>query len=537
MNYILLLSALALMLLVAALSVVAGRTAMPAPILMMLAGAAVSLVPGVPALHLKSELVLMLLLPPLLYSSGVSMSWRGFKKNLSAILLMAVGCVVFTASAVAVVGHYALGLSWPIGFVLGAVVSPPDPVAPMAIARRLGMPQRIMVMLEGEGLVNDATALVLLSFALAAAVTGQISVPTAVLQFAAIMAGELSFGVAVGWAMLRMRHLANDARAEIMLSLATPFIAFWPPHFLGGSGVLACVAAGLYVSWNGPGLIRPATRLQGFFVWEMVSWSIEALVFLLIGLEARTVYLQLQPDQPTTYLLASLLIAATVILVRFLWVFPAAYLPRLLWPPLARHRPAPDWRLPMIVGFTGLRGVVSVAAALSIPFSIGATPFPDRNLILVVTFGVIAVTLVGQGALLPFMIRLLNLDRDGRAEAERHKKDERAVRLAAVQAVLDELDRIDAEGVPAKVIAALRKEERHRLAYFEHSGGEPTPRAPGGAPVIKTRLLEAERHSVAEAYADDRLSDDARRRFERELDLEETRASYASDSLSVPDDG
>jgi Na+/H+ antiporter len=534
MNDVLLLSALGLMLLVAALRVVAGRTAMPAPILMLLTGAAVSLVPGVPVLHLEPELVLMLLLPPLLYSSAVAMSWRGFRQNLRPILLMAVGCVVFTASAVAAVGHYALGLAWPVGFVLGAVVSPPDPVAPIAIARRLGLPRRIMTVLEGEGLVNDATALVLFNFALAAVVTGNISVPAAALQFIAIIAGELLFGVTIGWAMLRLRHMANDPRAEIMLSLATPFITLWPPHLLGGSGVLACVAAGLYVSWTGPGLIRPATRLQAFFVWDLVSWSIEALIFLLIGLEAHTVFLQSQPGQLGTYLLAAALISGTVILVRFVWVFPAAYLPRILWPPLARREPAPDWRLPMMVGFTGLRGVVSVAAVLSIPVSIGNSGFPDRNLILAVTFGVIVVTLVGQGGLLPLVIRRLGLDRDGRAEAERDKKDERAVRRGAVQAALGELDRIEADGAQPEVVAALRKEEQHRLAYYEKSEVDPSPRAPGGAPVIKTRLLEAERHSVAKAYAEGRLSDDARRRLERELDLEATRASYASDSLSAP---
>ena len=536
MNAIALVFGLVLMLLIAALSVIAGRTTMPAPILMLLAGVGVSLIPGVPILRLNPEFVLMLLLPPLLYSSGVAMSWRGFKENLRPILTMAVGCVVFTACAVATVSHYALGLSWSVGFVLGAVVSPPDPVAPMAIARRLGMPQRIMTVLEGEGLVNDATALVLFSFALAAVASGHVSVSRAVLQFAAIVAGELAFGVAVGWTMLRLRHLANEPRAEIMLSLATPFIAFWPPHLLGGSGVIACVAAGLYVSWNGPGLIRPATRLQGFFVWNLVSWSIEALVFLLIGLGARTVFLEVQPGQPTTYLLAALLISATVIVVRFVWVFPAAYLPRLLWPPLVRRQPKLDWRLLTMIGFTGLRGVVSVAAALSIPFAVGTERFPDRDLILVVTFGVIAVTLIGQGGALPSVIRWLGLDRAGRAEAERNKTDERAVRVAAVEAAVGEIDRIQAEGAPAQLIAALRKQERQRLAYYEHSDGDPPPRAPGGAPVIKTRLIEAERHAIAKAYADDRLTDDARRRVERELDLEETRASYATDSLTRPDE-
>ena len=249
----------------------ARRLQVPHSILLVLVGTALSFAPGLPAVELDPELVLLLFLPPLLYASGVGMSWRGFRANLRPILLLAVGCVLFTTAAVAAVCHVLLGLPWTVGFVLGAVVSPPDAVAPMAIARRLAVPQRVLTVLEGEGLVNDATALILFSFAVAAVVGGGASVAGAAGSFALIVAGELAWGFAVGWSLLRLRHLARDPRAEVLLALATPFLAFWPPHELGGSCEIACVAAGLWVSWNGRTLIHPKMRLQGFFIWGLVS--------------------------------------------------------------------------------------------------------------------------------------------------------------------------------------------------------------------------------------------------------------------------
>lgn len=213
------------------------------------------------------------------------MSWRGFRANLRPIMLLAVGCVLFTAAAVGAACHWLLGLPWAVGFVLGAVVSPPDAVAPMAIARRLAVPQRILTVLEGEGLVNDATALILFNFAVAAVQSGGVSVAAAAASFVLIVTGELVWGVGVGWAMLRLRHWVRGPQVEIVLALLTPYLAFWPPHALGGSGVIATVAAGLYVSWNGPRFIAPATRLQGYFVWGLVVYLVEGVVFLLTGLQ------------------------------------------------------------------------------------------------------------------------------------------------------------------------------------------------------------------------------------------------------------
>src|SRR5262249_50195074 len=257
-------------------------------ILLVIAGIALALVPGVPKITLAPELVLLGILPPLIYSAGVSMSWREFRFNLRPIALLAVGCVVFSACAVAAAAHWLLGLAWPVGFLLGAIVAPPDVIAPLAIARRLKLPRRILVVLEGEGLANDATALILYRFAVVAISTGQFSLPTAAGTFALIVVGEIACGSAVGWASLRLRRWVNDPRVGMPLSLMTPYVAYWVPAYLGGSGVLATVAAGLFVSWNGPLLIPSGTRLQGIFFWDLIIYLIEGLVFLVTGLQART---------------------------------------------------------------------------------------------------------------------------------------------------------------------------------------------------------------------------------------------------------
>ena len=276
---------LLLLAVLAAIAVAARRLNTAPSILLVIAGVALALIPGLPRVELAPELVLLGILPPLIYSAGVAMSWREFRFNLRPITLLAFGCVVFTTCAVAAAAHFLLGLPWGVGFVLGAIVAPPDVVAPLAIARRLGLPRRLLVVLEGEGLANDATALVLYRFAVAAVATGVFSLPQAAGTFALVVVGEIAFGIGVGWLSLRLRRWARDPRVEITLSLITPYVAFWVPEHLGGSGVLATVAAGLYVSWNGPLLISSATRLQGIFFWGLFVYLVEGLVFLLTGLQ------------------------------------------------------------------------------------------------------------------------------------------------------------------------------------------------------------------------------------------------------------
>src|SRR2546430_10311624 len=304
-------------------ALLARRVNIAPAILRRLAGVALAFVRGLPSLELPPELVLLVVLPPLIYSASVAMSWREFKYNLRPIILLAIGCVIFTAFAVAAATHYLIGLPWSIGFLLGAIVAPPDVVAPLAIARRLGLPRRILVVLEGEGLANDATALILYRFAVVAITTGAFSLPKATGTFAAIIVGEMLFGAAVGWLSLRMRHRARDPQVEITLSLITPYVAYWVPEHLGGSGVIATVAAGLYVSWNGPLLISSTTRLQGIFFWDLIIYLIEGFVFLLTGLQARALLEKAQSFSIRDLLVATALTTAIVIAARFVWVFPA----------------------------------------------------------------------------------------------------------------------------------------------------------------------------------------------------------------------
>src|SRR5215470_3819153 len=404
-----------LLLLIAVLVVVAvvARRFNTAPsILLVIAGIALALIPGLSRMELAPELVLLGILPPLIYSAGVAMSWREFRFNLRPITLLAVGCVVFTTCAVAAAAHWLLGMPLAVGFVLGAIVSPPDVVAPLSIVRRLGVPRRLVVVLEGEGLANDATALILYRFAVAAVGSGVFSLTQA--------AGEIAYGIGLGWLSLRLRRWARDPRVEITLSLLTPYAAFLLPAHFGGSGVLATIAAGLFVSWNGPLLIPAATRLQGIFFWDLVVYLLEGVVFLVTGLQIRTLLDQVDTTSLGGALLAVLLTVAVVIVTRFVWVYPAIYLPRWLNPALARRDPAPPWQWPFFLAFVGIRGVVSLAAALAIPLTtLTGTPFPHRDLILFVTFGVIVATLVGQGLLLPGLVRWLALGSHAADERER----------------------------------------------------------------------------------------------------------------------
>ncbi|HYM02420.1 MAG TPA: Na+/H+ antiporter [Stellaceae bacterium] len=510
---------------VAAVAFVSARLKTPPAILLVLTGVVLALVPGLPTVQLAPDLVLLLVLPPVVYSSAVAMSWREFRFNLRPISLLAVGCVVFTTVATAAATHFVLGLAWPVGFVLGAIVSPPDAVAPLSIARRLQIPRRILVVLEGEGLANDATALVLYRFAVAAVSVGAFSLTQAASIFVAVVVGEILWGVGVGWLMLRLRRWVGDPRIEITLSILTPFLAFWPPEHLGGSGVLATVTTGLYISWNGLRLIPAATRLQGIFFWDLLLYLIEGMVFLITGLQARPLVDGIRGYSMAELAISAALVCAVVIIARFVWVFPAAYLPRLLIPAVRRRDPSPPWQTPFALAFTGVRGIVSLAAALALPFATGAgESFPDRDLILFMTFSVILVTLVGQGLMLPIVIRKLGLVHAGRRERRLHRTQEHEARRRSIEATLERLDQLaDERKLPPEVVQPLRSHHRDRLRQVVHrSDGDDGHRALSALhDEIELVLLEAERQSVNDCFRAGKLTDEARRRIERDLDLRE----------------
>src|SRR4051794_6837368 len=413
------LTLLFLLVVLVAAAAMAQRLRTAPSIVLVIAGIALAVMPGLPHITLAPELVLLVILPPLIYAAGVSMSWREFRFNLRPITLLAFGCVIFTTCTVAAAAHYVLALPWAVGFLIGAIVAPPDVVAPLAIARPLGLPRRLLVVLEGEGLANDATALILYRFAVVAISTGAFSFGQAAGTFAAIVVGEIAWGVGIGWLSLRARRLAHDPRVEIVLSLMTPYLAYWVPEHFGGSGVLATVATGLYVSWNGPRLISSATRLQGAFFWDLFIYVIEGFVFLITGLQARTLLETAQTFSLRELVVAVAATTAIVILARFVWVFPATYLPRWLLPSLRKRDPSPPWTWTFVIAFTGVRGVVSLAAALAIPLTVASgAAFPHRDLILFITFGVILLTLVGLGLMLPLVIHWLKLGQARETEEE-----------------------------------------------------------------------------------------------------------------------
>jgi monovalent cation/hydrogen antiporter len=499
-------------------------------ILLLLAGTALAFVPGMPPLELPPELVLLLVLPPLIYSAAVAMSWREFKFNLRPIVLLAVGCVIFTAFAVAAATHFLIGLPWNVGFLLGAIVAPPDVVAPLAIARKLLIPRRILVVLEGEGLANDATALILYRFAVAAISTGMFSLPKAIGEFSAIVAGEAIFGVAVGWFSLRARHRARDPQIEITLSLITPYVAYWVPEHFGGSGVIATVACGLYISWNGPLLISAATRLQGIFFWDLVIYLIEGLLFLLTGFQMRLLYERSKAFPLDNILIAIALVTAMVVVARFAWAFPAIYLPRLIKRVRLRD-PAPPWQWAFVLSFAGVRGAVSLAAALALPFALpSGALFPYRDLILFVSFGVIFITLVGFGLGLPPVVRWLGVAQAGRDERVGEIESEIAARREALDVALKSLDAINEDRkLSDEVVRLLRARHETRTNQLPDSL-DPDARNASAAGIGLTReLISAERKFLHELLRDGKITDETRRKIERDLDLEE--ASLANREL------
>jgi len=516
-------------------AIVARRLNTAPSILLVVAGIALALMPGLPRIELAPELVLLGILPPLIYSAGVAMSWREFRFNLRPITLLAFGCVVFTGCAVAVVAHFVLGMPLAAGFVLGAIVAPTDAVAPLAIVRGLGLPRRLIVVLDGEGLANDATALILYRFAVAAVVTGLFSLAQAAGEFALIVVGEIAYGVGVGWVSLRLRRWARDPRVEITLSLLTPYAAFLVPQHLGGSGVLATVAAGLFVSWNGPLLIPAATRLQGIFFWDLIVYYLEGFVFLVTGMETRALLDRSSTVSQRDLVFAVLATVAVVVVARFIWVYPSVYLPRWLSSSLRRRDPLPPWQWTFLLGFVGMRGVVSLAAALAIPFTtMTAASFPDRDLIIFVTFGVIVVTLIGQGLLLPGVVRWLALPHDAEDERRREQDAEITARLEALNVSQDRVKRLTADGkVPEDVLAILR-------ARYEHHAGQLPRSSKGGlkavsaAAELRADLIAAEREYIYRLLQQGQITDEARRRIERELDLEEESLAFRRASVIDP---
>jgi monovalent cation/hydrogen antiporter len=514
-----------LMFAVAALVLLAHKLRISYPILLVVGGLLLGLVPGLPHIRLDPELVFLFFLPPVLFPAALFTSWRDFRANLRPILLLAVGLVLFTTTAVAFLAHYFIpNLPLAAGFVLGAIVSPPDAIAATAIANRLKIPRRIVTILEGESLVNDATALVAYRFAVSAVVTGLFSMSKAGEQFFLVGIGGVLIGLAIGWLAEWIQRRVDDAPIVITISILTPFAAYLPAERLEVSGVLAVVTTGLYLGWRTPEITSSRTRLQGGPVWEMIVFLLNGFIFILIGLQLPEVMGHLHNYSIAHLVAYAAIISVAVILIRILWVFPASYLPRLLFKKIRAHDPYPKWQHVTVVAWTGMRGIVSLAAALALPLRLqDGSPFPGRDLILFLTFVVILVTLVVQGLSLPFIICWLGVEDDGSAERE-----EREARLKANQAALARLGEIT-ETNPAKEDARRRLrieyEDRIRQLSAEEWEKANTPRHLFSLEFerLSRETLRVERQTILQLRNKLVINDEVLRRIQRDIDLAEAR--------------
>lgn len=496
------------------------RLGLPYPILLVLGGGALGFFPGLPDVEVAPELVLVLILPLLLYSAAFFSSLRDLKENVRPIGLLAIGLVVFTTLGVGLVAHLVIpDLSWAAAFTLGAIVAPTDPVAATAIASRSGAPRRFVAVVEGEALVNDATALIAYKVALTAVTAGTFSLLDAGVEFLVDASLGVAIGIAVGALVAPVRRWLDDGPTEITISLMTPFFAYLPAEELGVSAVLAAVTAGVYLGWRAPELMTPATRIELYAVWELLTFVLNAAVFALLGLQLHRIVASINDDYSGGELaLWAAAVAGAVVLVRFLWVFPATYLPRWLSPRLRERDPVPDLGLTVLIGFTGMRGAVSLAVALALPES-----FPARDLVLFEVYMVILVTLVGQGLLLAPLIRLLGVHDDGKLERLEIKARIKAAKAAIAQ--VEEL--VGEDWVRDDTAERLRGLQEFRIRRFkarldEDDDGAIDQRSINFQ-VLQRSVLQAQRAEIIRLRNEGVINDEVLRRIEHDLDLEDTR--------------
>jgi len=525
---------------VAGLAVVARLARIPYPILLVLGGLAFGFIPGVPDVQLEPDLVLLLFLPPLLYAAAFFANLRELRLNARPIGLLAIGLVIATMLTVAVVAHEVVGLAWPVAFVLGAVVSPTDAVAPAQILRRLSAPRRVVSVVEGENLTNDWTALVAYKFAVAAVVTGSFSLLEAGPQFVYTGLAGVAVGVAAGAGIAAVRRRVEDPLTEITISLLTAYAAYLPAEEIGGSGVLAAVTAGVWLGWRASELTNHTTRLQLTAIWELLVFLLNAVLFVLVGLQLPSVLDQLAGRTAGELAAYGALIAVVVIVVRIGWVYVLTYLPRRLSRRLRERDPLPPWNQTTLVAWAGMRGSVSLAAALAIPTSIDSgAPFPDRDLVIFLTFCVILATLVFQGLSMPALIRAMGIERDTVDQDE-----EMNARLEIAFAAIDQIDELaDEDWVAAQTVERTRAMFDYRRRRFSSQIGNGL--ASGASDEEQEddfdyeeraqayqrfmhEVIGAQRAALRRLRDEGHVSDEVRRRVEYDLDLEQARISQAA---------
>jgi Na+/H+ antiporter len=506
----------------AGLAVLARVLRVPYPITLVLGGAGIGFVPGVPALELDPDLVLLIFLPPLLYGAAFFTSLRDLRQNARPIALLSIGLVALTMAAVAVVAHHAIGLGWPESFVLGAIVSPTDAVAPAEILRRIGAPHRLLTVIEGENLTNDWTALILYRFAVTAVVTGSFSLWEAGLKFVWSGIGGLLIGLVAGYIIREVRRRIDDPPTEITISLLSGYAAYLPAEEIGVSGVIAAVTVGIYMGWHTPELTTPVMRLQGLAIWEVLTFLLNALLFLLVGLQLPTVLDSISGQSAGELIGWGTLISAVVIVVRLIWQFTVVFLIRALDRREIQRTRRSTWQQRVVIGWAGMRGSVSLAAALALPVHTHAgASFPDRDLIIFLTYAVLLATLVGQGLTLAPLIRLLGVEDDGSSERE-----EVSARIRIAEAAIARTEELDGEewvrSDTLERVRGLYDYRRRRFGAREDGDSEYEERS-GAYIRLMYELFDAQREELISLRNRGEISDEVRRRVERELDLEESR--------------
>jgi len=502
-----------------ALSYLARRFRVAEPILLLFGGVVLGLLPAIPRITLEPDLVFLLFLPPILFAAAYFTPIRDFKANARPILLLAIGLVLFTTVIVAAVAHALIpDMAWPVALTLGAIVAPPDAVAATAVLQRLGVPRRVVTILEGESLINDASALIVYRTAIAFVVTGSLSLVVAGAQFVAVSVGGLIVGAIVGSIVTRMLNKTGDPTLEVIVTLIAPIASYLAAEQVGASGVLATVVAGLMTGRRGARVLSPDARLMGRGVWQTVIWAINSFVFMLIGLQLPTIWAALSDWAPGELIALGVAVAGATIVARFLWVFPATYLPRYVSSTLRTFDSPPPWRAVFLVSWAGMRGVVSLAAALALP-----QDFPHRDLILFLTFCVILGTLVGQGLTLPLIVRRLGIVVVDSADAE-----EAQARLAAVEAALARLEELR-ESYPdhLPLIDQMRDGFDHEASHVWPHAEEPADEAERELidhRAIRLEVVAVQRDAVIRLRDDGIINDATLRRIERDLDLEALRA-------------
>ena len=507
---------------VALLALVARKIGVPYPILLVIAGGLLAFVPGLPKIQLDPKLVFDLFLPPLIYPAAVYTSWRDFRANLRSILPLAIFLVLLTMTVIGYLFHALTGLPLAVGFVFGALISPPDAVAALAVTQNLRVPRKIIVILEGESLVNDATSFISFRFAVAAVLTGSFSLGQASLQFLFVAAGGIAVGLATGWLATRVQKRLDDPPVQTMLSLLTPYVAYFCGEMLHVSGILAVVIAGIYYGWRAPRVLSGRMRLQAIPVWQMVTFILNGILFMLIGLQLPQVIHALAPGTTIEVVRLALLVLLVLVLVRFAWLFGATYLPRLFSKTFRRKNPAP-WQQTALIAWIGMRGADSLAAALAIPFLLpNGTTFPGRDLILLLTFCVIFATLVVQGLTLKPLIAGLGIVDDHVAD-----KEERLARLKANEAALERVEELGSsnEARPESV-ERLRSEYADRIRELskETAHGESIRRLYSrDFEQLAREALETERDTVIGLRNEEAINDEVLRRIQYDIDLAEAR--------------